>query len=63
MTTTRSSLLDELRAEEEKLKGIKAPRSAGAGHNFKRSGAMRRLQGESGKAPKRIYDENMRSEK
>lgn len=27
------SILDELKAEQDKLRGIKAPRNEGAGHN------------------------------
>lgn len=45
------SLLDDLKAEEEKLRGIKAPRGEGAGHAFKKSGLSKRLRGESDKAP------------
>jgi hypothetical protein len=56
------SLLDELRAEEAKLKGIKAKPYEGQGHNFKKSAAARRARGESVKAPAKIYDENMKSE-
>ena len=35
---------------------------AGNGHNFKKSGLSKRVRGESDKAKKPIFDENMKSE-
>lgn len=58
----KKSLIDELRAEEQKLRGIKADRREGAGHAFGKSKANKIARGERVKAPKKIYDENMRSE-
>jgi hypothetical protein len=59
---SKKSLFDELKAEEDRLRGIKAPRGEGAGHAFGKSKANRLARGESAKARKDIYDENMRSE-
>lgn len=59
---TDRSILEELKAEEEKLRGIRSPKGAGNGHNFGKSKLARQLDGESGRAPDHIYDENMSSE-
>ncbi len=41
------SLMDDLRAEEKKLRGIKAPHGEGNGHNFRKSDPPKRLHGGS----------------
>ena len=55
-------ILDELRAEEGKLRGIKAPRGEGAGHAFGKSKLAKLVSGERTSAPPKIYAENMASE-
>ena len=40
------SILDDLKATEDALRGIKAPRSEGAGHNFGKSKVNRLARGE-----------------
>ena len=54
-----TDFLDELRAMEEKLRGIKAPAHEGAGHHFKKSGLSKKVRGQSDKAPPEIYRANM----
>lgn len=44
-------VLDELKAEEAKLRGIRADGREGAGHNFGKSALSKRIRGESGNAP------------
>lgn len=54
---SKKSLLDELKAEEDRLRGIRSGPHEGKGYNFKV--ASRRKE----KARKDIYDENMKSER
>lgn len=55
-------ILDDLKAEEDKLRGIRAPRGEGAGHAFGKSKANKIAAGGTGKARPDIFAENMASE-
>ena len=54
---------EEMKALEDKLRGIKADHHyRGRGHQFKRSALSKKLKGKSTKAPKKVYEENMKNE-
>lgn len=53
---------EEMKALEDKLRGIKGHPYEGRGHQFKRSALSKKLQGKSTKAPKKVYEENMKNE-